>query len=398
MKLTPDLAPVGGALPTVLSDLATGELLAVLDIDPGPLLDWIVAALGVSGWWKGVEFAQPVTDPAASLPNDTAVQRALPHVIPGAGIPPSLLASPNVEGLIGKLRLNRDEAAGAVSKLTGSLSKPGLLGVMSQPTVQLRVFDETGTQLPNGSGHFQSNAFVPELVFLPVAVASAAMQPTIRRSISIHVAMTFTPQGQAAIPVTRDFGPFPIDLATTEVPFVALLARHALTPGAAPGHVFVGVPQNSPLNSLGDVIGALGTIRTVLTNVTTVLGALGIAVPLAVSEALRTLAFVPTVAGDFRWGKGDLLGLWALFADWQFIMSAAMVFGPPSRRAFFGSLGPGWFNGFSLFPDTLGVGFIPDLAVPAIAAGTTVGTAVDNFPRSAGTYDNWLTSINFPPT
>jgi hypothetical protein len=58
------------------------------------------------------------------------------------------------------------------------------------------------------------------------------------------------------------------------------------------------------------------------------------------TEALRALNFAPTVAADFRFGQGDLLGLWALFADWQFIMSAALVRGPSSRRAFFGSVTP----------------------------------------------------------
>jgi hypothetical protein len=80
------------ALPKALGDLTTGELLAALEINPGPLLDWLVAALGVSGWWKGVEFAQPVNAPAANV--DTPVQRALPHMIAGAGTPPSLLATP----------------------------------------------------------------------------------------------------------------------------------------------------------------------------------------------------------------------------------------------------------------------------------------------------------------
>lgn len=133
-----------------------------------------------------------------------------------------------------------------------------------------------------------------------------------------------------------------------------------------------------------------------LSNVVTVLGAIGVAVPAAISEALRALNFAPTVAGDFRFGKGDLLGLWALFADWQFIMSAALVFGPSSRRAFFGSVTANSFAGFSLFPAALGVGFIPDLNVSPITAGVAVGTAVDNFPLPAGTYDNMLTSINFP--
>jgi hypothetical protein len=35
------------------------------------------------------------------------------------------------------------------------------------------------------------------------------------------------------------------------------------------------------------------------------------------TEALRALNFARTVAADFRFGQGDLLGLWALFADWQ---------------------------------------------------------------------------------
>jgi hypothetical protein len=133
----------------------------------------------------------------------------------------------------------------------------------------------------------------------------------------------------------------------------------------------------------------------VLSNVVTVLGFMGVPAPLGLTEAVRVLTFVPTASSDFRFGKGDLLGLWALFADWQFIMSAAIVLGPSTRRAFFGTILPGpTLAGFSLFPALFGVGFIPDLTISPIAA--VVGTAVDNFPLPSGTYDNRLTSINFP--
>ena len=77
---------------------------------------------------SGVEFAQPINEPAANLPNDTPIQRALPHLIPGVNAPLPELTSPFVEGLIGKLKLVRDGAAGTASKLTGTISKPGLLG------------------------------------------------------------------------------------------------------------------------------------------------------------------------------------------------------------------------------------------------------------------------------
>jgi hypothetical protein len=53
-------------------------------------------------------------------------------------------------------------------------------------------------------------------------------------------------------------------------------------------------------------------------------------------------------------------------------------------------------SGFSLFPAALGVGFIPDLNVAPVASGAVVGRAVDDMPLLAGTYDNMLTSINFP--
>jgi hypothetical protein len=399
LRITPDLAPrPDGALPPVLTDLTKTDVLAVLDVDPGPLLNWVVSALGLEGWGKAIEFDQPVTATPADLATPSPTKRALPHLVPGTT--PALHPSPNVEGTIGRLKLTKDAAAGVANRLTGTLSKPGLLGTMTQPTVELRVFDETGTQLQSGNGFFQSSGFVPSLVFLPVAVPSAALQPTVRRTISVHVAMTFTPvtpPGAAPIPVTRDLGPFALDLATIEVPMVALLARHALpTSGAAPGHVFVGVPGNSPLNGLGDVVTALGQLRAVMSNLQLVLGALGTGIPTAITDAVRAVSFVPTVASDFRFGKGDLLGLWALFADWQFIMSAAMVFGPSTRRAFFGTTLDSGMAGFSLFPAPLGVGFIPDLNVAPIASGATVGTAVDNFPLPSGTYDNMLTSINFP--
>ncbi|MDQ3822414.1 MAG: hypothetical protein M3321_04140 [Actinomycetota bacterium] len=406
MRITPDLDRRGNPLPDALTDLTRGELLANVELDPDALLTWLVTNIRVSGWEKAVEFNQPVTAAAADLPQESPVQRALPHLIPsGAGA--ALLASTLVEGVISRLRLTRETTSGAASKLVGTITKPGIVGTMSAPTVEVRVFDETGAQLQSGDRYFQSTAFIPELVFLPVAVASAAQQPTIRRSISVHVAMTYTPPAipnqppPTAIPVTRDFGPFALDLATVEVPVVALLARHPLpAAGSAPGHVFVGVPQSSPLNGLGDVIGALGALRTVLGNVVTVLGLLGITVPTQISEALRVLDFVPTVAGDFRFGKGDLLGLWALFADWQYIMSAAMLLGPPSRRAFFGSIlppiPPGTPAAFSLFPSALGVGFIPNLDVDPITSGVVVGRATDDMPLPSGTYDNKLTSINFP--
>jgi hypothetical protein len=199
-----------------------------------------VGALGVEGWAKGIEFDQSVSATPAELATPKPVKRALPHLVPSTT--PALQPSPNVEGLITQLKATKSAGAGAAKKITGTITKPGLLGTVSQPTVEVRVFDETVARLANGDRFFQSTAFVPSLVFLPIAVPSAALQPTIRRSISVHVSMTFTPTGGPAMPITRDFGPFAIDLATVEVPVVAMLARHALTPGAAPGHVFVGVP------------------------------------------------------------------------------------------------------------------------------------------------------------
>jgi hypothetical protein len=398
LHITPDLAPpLGGGLPAPLTDLTRADVLAVLDVDVDPFIASLVAALGLEGWAKAVEFDQPVSSSAANLALPSNVLRALAHLIPGTT--PALQVSLNVEGLIGRVKVTKDPAAGALNRITGTLSKPGLLGTITQPTVDVRVFDETGTRLQSGNGFFQSGGFVPSLVFLPVAVPSFVLQPSIRRTISVHVSMTYTPPGTPAqpVPVTRDFGPFALDLATVEVPLVALLARNALpSAGSLPGHVFVGVPGNSQLNSLGDVVSALAQLRTILGNVTTVLGAFGIAVPTGIADALRALTFVPSVAGDFRFGKGDLLGLWALFADWQFIMSAAIVLGPSSRRAFFGTILGSTLAGFSLFPAPIGVGFIPDLNVNPITSGVTVGTAVDNFPLPSGTYDNRLTSINFP--
>jgi hypothetical protein len=406
LRITPDLAPKGTPpqLPDALTNLALGQVLAAIDLDPGLLIDWLITNLNVTGWAKDVEFNQPIGATPTDLQNESPIQRALPHLIPTLGPGNPLVPSTFVEGLIARLKLVRQAGAGSVGKITGTLTKPGIVGTMSQPTVQVRVFDETGTELQSGDRYSQSSSFVPELVFLPVAVASSAAQPTIRRTISVRVAMTYTPPQIAGqpppnpVPVTRDFGPFPLDLATVEVPMVALLARNALTSASsAPGHVFVGVPASSPLNGLGDVINALGPLQTVLGNVVTVLGLLGIPVPPAISDAVRVLTFVPTVAADFRFGKGDLLGLWALFADWQFIMSAAIVLGPPSRRAFFGSVLPGpTFAGFSLFPAAIGVGFIPDLNVSPITSGVTVGRANDDMPLPSGTYDNRLTSINFP--
>jgi hypothetical protein len=392
LKITPDLAPLGGGLPAAVQDLTESEILADLDIDVGPLLAWIEKKLALDGWAKTVEFDQPITATPAELGTPSAVKKALALLIPSLLSPPSP-PSVNVQGLIGELRLTK--AIGAAEKIIGTITKPGLLGTPGQPTVDVRVFDETGTRLMSGNGFFQSGDFVPSLVFLPVAVASAARQPTITRTISVQVSVPFTPPGGALQTVTRDFGPFTLNLATVEVPVVALLARQALTAGAAPGHVFVGVPANSPLNSFGEVITALGPLSTVLSNVVTVLGFMGVPAPLGLTEAVRVLTFVPTASSDFRFGKGDLLGLWALFADWQFIMSAAIVLGPSTRRAFFGTILPGpTLAGFSIFPALFGVGFIPDLTISPIAA--VVGTAVDNFPLPSGTYDNRLTSINFP--
>lgn len=401
LRITPDLAPkAGGGLPSALTDLMRSDVLGELNVEVGELVAWAVNALGVEGWAKAIEFEQLIGATPAELNTPSAVKRALAHLIP-KGVGSALDPSPNVEGIIGRLRLTRDPGAGAVSRITGTISKPALLGTPAQPIVEIRVFDETGTQLQSGNGFFRSGGFVPSLVFLPVVVPSVASQPTIRRSISVHVSMSYTPPtppGAAPIPVSRDFGPFALDLATIEVPMVALLARHPLPDaGAAPGHVFVGVPGNSPLNSLGDIVTALGQLRTVLSKVLTVTGAFGIPAPATITEAVRALNFLPGVASDFRFGKGDLLGLWELFHDWQYIMSAAMAFGPSARRAFFGTILPGpTAAGFSLFPSALGVGFIPDLNVTPIASGATIGTAVDDLPLPSGTYDNKLTSVNFP--
>jgi hypothetical protein len=102
---------------------------------------------------------------------------------------------------------------------------------------------------------------------------------------------------------------------------------------------------------------------------------------------------VPTVAGDFRLGKGDLLGLWALFAGWQYIMSVAMVFGPPARRAFFGSvLWPGpTLAGFRLFPapDRRRLHSGPDRYFHRV--GRDRRHRSGQLPLPSGTYENRLT-------
>jgi hypothetical protein len=398
LQISPSIAPVGTNLPDVLMELTRTDVLATLELDPTALVEWLVQSIGLDGWAKAVEFDQATNAAPAALTAPSAVERALPHLVAGV-MPPQL--SLIVEGLVGRLELAKKSAAGPVGKILGTLSKPGILGQLSQPAVEVRVFDETGKQLGNGEGFFQSGDFVPSLVFFPVAVANASIEPVITRTLSVHVSMTYTPPGTPPpdpIPLSRTFGPFSISLATVEVPVVALLARHALTNADAdPGHVFVGVPGNSPLNTLGEVITALSPLRTVLANLDVVLRSFGIALPPPVAAALWVLEFVPTVAADFRFGKGDLLSLWALFADWQRIMSAAMVLGPSSRRAFFGAvLSENTAAGFSLYPARLGVGFIPDLNTTPITSAATVGTAVDDWPLPNGTYDNRLTSINFP--
>lgn len=406
LRLTPDLAPgPDGGLPPVLADLARTETLAQLDVDASALMEWLLRSIDVTSWTKDVEFEQAMDAAPAALDDPVAVKRALGHLIP-KGTASALEPSTVVQGTIGRVEIAKDAAAGAVGRVTGTLAKPGLLGTPSQPKVTVRVYDETGKELQKGDGFFMSDDFVPSLVFMPPIVASRAAQPSVRRSIAVEISMQYTPPpipNQPNTPrdvPTKTLGPFGIDIPTIELPLVGILNRHPLNDINADKieHVFVAVPAGSAAKTLGQVIERLQSLIDVLNRVRTVLQMLNLPVPDAIGGALDVLDFLPRAINDYRFRQGDKVTLWALGHDWQWIMSAAMVIGPPTRRVRFNA--GGWFHdqgAFSLRPSLLGVAFIPDLTVMPIENAPRIGTAVQEEALKKGTFDNAIETVEFPP-
>lgn len=89
--------------------------------------------------------------------------------------------------------------------------------------------------------------------------------------------------------------------------------HHVHAGGGIAGDDFThGVPDNSPLGAASTAFASLAQIRTALASITTVLGLMGVSVPVPLSGAASAITRVSGLApGRFR--KGDLIGFWELF-------------------------------------------------------------------------------------
>ena len=404
-RVTPHLGPGPGGLPNAtLESLSRTEILADVVADLAPIVDYLARTLGVdaSVVLKAVEFNKPVEGRADLVDVSSATVRDLPHLVPRLGVPGNPLElSQYVEGLIGRARARLDFQRGTVpSQVTALIRKPAVLA--SVPTVSLtfRVVDEVGNPAVPGTHFFASTTpFVPDFVFLPVVVDPSGNPPaTVRRSFFCDVTITYTPVGGSQETLTRTLGPASVDLATTQVPLIAVLTEHAVGDSRFPGRVFVGVPGNSPLGDASTAFASLAQISTALSSLTTVLGLIGVPVPGSISAAASAITRVTGLApGRFR--QGDLIGFWELFNDWQYIFSSIILFGPSSRRAFLGGFAGNSIVGFDVFPSVLGVVDVPDLT--AFPLAPSVGTANQLFPSAptappGGSFNDLSTSINFP--
>jgi hypothetical protein len=342
--VTPDLSPSpGGIANAALQSLAQTEILADIVTDLAPIVDYLARTLGVdaSVVLKAVEFNKPVETRADLVDVQSATVRDLPHLVPRIGVPGNALElSQLVEGLIGRARAKLDFQRGNLpSQVTALIRKPAALTAVPTVTLTFRVVDEVGNPAVAGTHFFASTTpFVPDFVFLPVVVDPAGNPPsTVRRSFFCDVSITYTPVGGAQETLTRTLGPATVDLATTQVPLIAVLTEHAVGDPRFPGRVFVGVPDNSPLADASTAFASLAQIRGALASVTTVLGLIGVPVPATVAAAASAITRstgLPTA----RFRKGDLIGFFELFNDWQFIFSSIILFGPTSRRAFLGGI------------------------------------------------------------
>jgi hypothetical protein len=411
-RVVPDLRATINGLPNpLLTGLAESDPLAVIDADLRPILAYLAATLGfdVHGLMKAVEFTPvPAERKAADLDPEATIDHVLGHLIP-TGLGAGLVTSTDVEGLITRLEGALTFTPGEIaSTVTATISSAAALAAVPAATLTFRVSDGAGNALTPGNEFFTSvDPFVPDVVLTPAVFDTVGNPPlTVRRNFFCDVVISFQPIGGGpAETIARTLGPIPLDLTTTLVPVIAVLTEHAVTDSRFPGRVFMGVPDNSPVGSAGDAFATLGELQNLLSNLTTVLGFLGIAVPSTLTSAVSTLTSVIGLSpGRFR--KGDLIGFWEWrfgippWDDWQGIFSTSFIFGPSMRRAFIGDPGGALgFEGFSLFPAALGVGAIPDLSPFPLVA--TVGTARQDQPPppavpSGGTFNDHATSINFP--
>jgi hypothetical protein len=410
-RLVPTLAPLTPALPNPdLAALARAEPLARIVADIDPVLAYLeqVLSVDVAAVLKAVEFNRPAEQQAAAVDVASQAVRDLGHLIP-TGVGVNLALSQLVEGLIGRARATLDHQPGELpAEFTALITKPAALAAVPTAAVAFRVTDAAGNPLVVGTDYFTvaPTPFVPEFVFLPVVVNPEASPPSsIRFNFYCDVTVTYTPVGGASESLSRTVGPASLDLVTTAVPVMVVLTEHAIGDARFPGRVLLGVPANSSLGDVGTAFGSLAQIRTALSNITTVLGLIGIPVPATITAALGAVGTVTALpVGRFR--KDDLIGFfeWTLgippWDDWQGIFSAAFVFGSPgARRAYFGGRPASVLVGFFLDPSNLGVGAIPDLSMFPLAP--SVGTATQLFPPPptappGGSFNDVLTSLNFP--
>jgi hypothetical protein len=334
------------------------------------------------------------------------IDRALAHLIPSVNVVGNpLTLSTDVEGLIARAKGSFVFAPGEfASTVTALISKPAALASTPTVTLAFRLSDGVGNPLITGSDFLaSSDPFMPNFVLMPVVFDPVGGPPaSVRRKFWCDVTVDYTPIGGGPESISQTIGPVPVDLSTTLIPFMTVLTEHAIGDARFPGRVLLGVPQNSPLVGTPDAFATLGNVNALLSNIVTVLGLLGIAVPPALSASVTAIGTVTGLAvGRFR--KADLIPLfewvWGIppWDDWQGIMSTTFAFGPASRRVSPGSPLP--FEAFSLFPSSIGVAAIPDLSVFPLSA--SVGTPRQDFPLPpapppGGSYNDAATSVDFP--
>ncbi len=241
-QLEPSTAAIFGlAIPRTLAKV---DLLLLLNHMFDRTGNAISGDIDIAGVFKAVEFPQPI-DAGATLVNpNQPPSNALAYLEPAvAGPGYTLSISPDVQGLIGKLRTKVEGV------LRGRLYQQ-VLDAAPTVAVSWRVTDSQNNNLGAGDVGNLGNAAAPVFVFLPNMV-ELTTSPSLRvRRLYCDLAVT-TYTGPGGGPEVTNFtvGPLNVDLPDVPIPTVLAMTEDA----NFGGRVLVAVPQGSVLSAADEI-------------------------------------------------------------------------------------------------------------------------------------------------
>lgn len=390
-----------------------------------------------------------------------SVTGALSHTTP-ATLTGTVTQAANRLGRITLPTVTRRPGAPNLAILEGRLERLPLLAEPPTPTVTWRVKDAAGADLTEGSDYLAvpspgeggtipeekpwPKSLAPLIVFLPKFVEPGLGGAPERRRISCEVRLTGPGDMSASRTIEVQF-----DVPTVEVPTVLALTGDPLADSRVGGFVIIGVPKASTFGS--DRLEALVSKVAETENLTTaLLGVLtaprpgksemapGLELPdhhpvvqnfgtqlkalSTLSAVLRTVRIPPTRHAPTRFVQADKVadlfmeGFWVwippppakwVYYDGEDNMSAAILVGPPGRRATFHVKKELW-EAQGVFAVTLGpTGAViltdfenkqlPDKApAPEMPTDSTVRVvAGDPATSPTGSFHNALSSYHIVP-